>query len=570
LGALADGGRAGPLLGAAVLALALSAAGALRTAASTSFVFTAVGDYGSTASTTDTLRAIGRSGAALHLALGDLSYDTNPESAWCDYVKANVGAAFPFELISGNHEMDGGGNGRIDNFAACLPDRLGGVVGTYGKQYYVDYQGLARFILISPNLKLDGAVYAYTPGSARYAWLSGAIDDARAKNIPWVIVGMHEPCLGVNDQFACYQGGGYLVDLLASKRVDLVLHGHAHTYERSKQLATGPSCGSVPVGAYNAGCVADDGSDNAYPKGAGAVFVTVGTAGHSLGRISTTDPEAGDFVRWMGSNSTPKFGFLQVAVSASELAAQFVETSYYCNYGCKYTSFTDGFRIVAAGAPSATPTPTPPAVTPTGTPSPTSTPPPSSATPTPTPAAPSGTATPAPTQTPTPTTTPFAAPATLTLGPVADAYVEDLNPGTNYGPATRLKVDAYPVDVSYLKFDLGPLAGRTIASATLRVKVATDTGAASASTQNVRVVDDSSWSEGGLTYANRPAVGATVVGSLANTAAGAWYDVALAPAAVQPRAGGLLSLAVDSPGSDGLVLYARESAYAPQLILTYR
>ena len=110
LGSLVARRRAGPLLAAAIVALALSAGLALRTSASASFVFTAVGDYGSTASTTDTLRAIASSGAALHLALGDLSYDTNPESSWCDYVKSNVGAALPFvrRVRRGDHRSAAG------------------------------------------------------------------------------------------------------------------------------------------------------------------------------------------------------------------------------------------------------------------------------------------------------------------------------------------------------------------------------------------------------------------------------------------------------------------------------
>ena len=73
----------------------------------------------------------GGAGGAFHLALGDFSYGQLSESAWCDFVKARVGAAFPFELVAGNHDADGSGDGHIDHFRVCLPHRLGPLTGAY-------------------------------------------------------------------------------------------------------------------------------------------------------------------------------------------------------------------------------------------------------------------------------------------------------------------------------------------------------------------------------------------------------------------------------------------------------
>src|SRR2546429_9428134 len=111
-----------------------------KAASSTSFSFTAGGDIGGNSNSSNTLDLIAQSGSQFHLALGDLSYsEITPESAWCSYVQSHVGSTFPFELISGNHEDGGEGqDGLIDNFAQCLPDRLG-AVGTYGKEYSFDY-----------------------------------------------------------------------------------------------------------------------------------------------------------------------------------------------------------------------------------------------------------------------------------------------------------------------------------------------------------------------------------------------------------------------------------------------
>src|SRR4030095_7798524 len=109
--------------------------------ATDTIIFTAVGDFGATNNTAAVLDKIAISSASFHLALGDLSYGTlRPESSWCDFVKSHLGTNFPFELISGNHDSGQiAYEGNISNFAACLPDRIGTITGTYGKEYYFDY-----------------------------------------------------------------------------------------------------------------------------------------------------------------------------------------------------------------------------------------------------------------------------------------------------------------------------------------------------------------------------------------------------------------------------------------------
>src|SRR5438105_633954 len=100
---------------------------------------TAAGDYGARATTATVLQKVTDLGPDAHLALGDLAYgDVTSETAWCNYVKAKVGEGFPFELISGNHESLDEANGAINNYSACLPNQIPGVVGTYGREYYMD------------------------------------------------------------------------------------------------------------------------------------------------------------------------------------------------------------------------------------------------------------------------------------------------------------------------------------------------------------------------------------------------------------------------------------------------
>lgn len=280
----------------------------------------------------------------LGLVLGDLSYGASDgEQAWCNFVTKNYGSG-PLALLAGNHESNGL-NGDIDDFVKCLPNQLPGVTGRYGKQYYVDVpadQPLVRFVMISPGLDFGTAakpdVWKYKAGDAHYTWTSEAIDGARAKGVPWVVVGMHKPCLSLG-QYWCTSGsspaGADITNLLLKKKVDLVLHGHEHLYQRTKQLRTGvTSCQQLAVGKYDSGCVVD--SDSTLSKGAGTVFTTVGTGGHSSRRVHLTDPEKGYFKAWSPPDQPVSHGFLDIAVTHDKLTAAFVPTS---------GQFTDSFTI---------------------------------------------------------------------------------------------------------------------------------------------------------------------------------------------------------------------------------
>ncbi len=321
-------------------------------AETSSFTFTAAGDYGNNYRTDAVLSGIASTNPAFHIALGDLSYGYLTEPAWCDYVKGKVGQNFPFQLIAGNHEDDFQTE-RISNFAACLPNKMANITGDYAKEYYYDYQG-ARFILISPNLKLDGVVYDYAAGTSHYNWLSNVIDDARANGIKWIVVSEHENCLSIGNK-AC-EIKTDLLNLLVSKKVDLVLQGHDHDYQRTKQLALGSGCSYIYANAYNSNCVANN-SLNQYTKGDGTIIAIVGVGGVDSISLNTSDPEAPYFAAWNGGTSNPPatWGFLKVDISDTTLSANFIP-SYPSN------GYTDSFTISDSGlspTPTLTPTPTP-------------------------------------------------------------------------------------------------------------------------------------------------------------------------------------------------------------------
>jgi hypothetical protein len=307
-----------------------------RTPGPGALVFSAAGDHGATSQTDATLAQMRELGLQFHLALGDLSYDDRkPESAWCDYIQAALGAGFPFQLVAGNHEDDGRRDGFIRDFAACLPDRMGSV-GDYGTEYYFDIPGLLRVILVSPDIQVDGEDYQYAPGDPHYQWLAEAIDEARAQGIPWVIVGMHKVCMSIGNK-PCEVGDDLMDLLIDEKRVDLILMAHDHDYQRSKQL----TCSDV--GSYSPACVADDGADGLYNRGAGTVIVIAGMfGGGRFTSVDIADPEAGYFAAWMGGNgachpacTAVGRGVVRYTLTATSLNAELFTNSG--DYGDRFT-----------------------------------------------------------------------------------------------------------------------------------------------------------------------------------------------------------------------------------------
>lgn len=559
----------------------------------TSFTFAAAGDHGASATTSASLAALDASPATFYLALGDLDYDeTASDAAWCDYIHQRLptkGPDFPFEVVTGNHEDDAQVDGFILNHAACLPDHMNATAGPgsqYGVEYTFDYPAgapLARFIMISPELKVNGTTYHYVPGNAHYTWLKDTIDQAHANGIPWVIVGMHYPCLSAG-QYGCAEGSP-LMNLLVNEKVDLVLNGHEHTYQRTKQLATNPTtCPTIAPTGYNPACVVDDGLDGVYPKGAGMIDVIDGTFGRALYNSSRADPEAPYFAKLDGTSH----GFMQYDVTATRLDASFVRVD---------GSFTDSFSIVTGATPSAD---TSPPSTPGGLAADTSVPGKVSlswdastddagirnyivsrdgvaiGTTTNTsfvdPSVTSG-ATYAYTVTAYDTAFNPSAPAgplsvtmptssTLTFVAEADATLNSTNPDTNYGSSLKLEADNSPVKNFLVRFTVTGVGTSTVNGATLRLTCSDPSPGGG----DVTLAASTPWTEKTVTWATAPAAGATAA-SLGAVTAGTTYQVDLSSII---RGDGTYTLRITTPKADGADYVSKEGAVGsrPQLTVT--
>ena len=154
---------------------------------------------------------------------------------------------------------------------------------------------------------------------------------------------------------------------------------------------------------------------------------------------------------------------------------------------------------------------------------------------------------------------------TTTVAPVADSYVESTTPATNYGTNARLIVDASPAREIFLRFDLSSLTG-PVQDARLRLHVADVTDAQSPSGGTVALVNNTTWTETGITYNNRPTSWGTTVATVGAVSRNTWVEI---PVTSAVTTGGKLTLGFRSTNDDGAFYDSRQTtATAPQLIVT--
>ena len=164
---------------------------------------------------------------------------------------------------------------------------------------------------------------------------------------------------------------------------------------------------------------------------------------------------------------------------------------------------------------------------------------------------------------------------------IADARVQENNPDNNYGNGVILAVDTSSASTpngtvqTYLKFDVTVPAGMEVSSATLTLWVRPTGTDGTAHSVNIYSVADTSWTEGALTWNNRPTLGTVVgtIGPLANPNGTAYAASAL----INPDAfsgTGLYSFGLAYPAgdthSDGIDFSSKEDAPpGPCLDLTF-
>jgi parallel beta-helix repeat protein len=153
---------------------------------------------------------------------------------------------------------------------------------------------------------------------------------------------------------------------------------------------------------------------------------------------------------------------------------------------------------------------------------------------------------------------PHAAAATVAVTAVEDSYVDASLPTTNFGTKLYVKADNDPIQIAYLKFDV-PSGTDLSQGAHLRVFAESSHSRGVAA----RAVADSSWTETGLIYNNRPALGASA-GASGPFTAGTWVEFNVSSAVT---ATGPVTIALEGTSTTSLKLTSSEGVNKPELVI---
>ncbi len=150
----------------------------------------------------------------------------------------------------------------------------------------------------------------------------------------------------------------------------------------------------------------------------------------------------------------------------------------------------------------------------------------------------------------------------LTFNPLADSYSNAGSTGTNYGTLTSMRVNASPVENSYLRFTVSGLGGQKVTQARLMIHA----NSASSAGLVARPVASNTWGEKTITYRNAPAAGSSNMATSAAVVSGSWVTLDVTAYVTKDAT---YSFRVTTPGSTGISLSSRESgANAPKLVVT--
>ncbi|MBN1808511.1 MAG: metallophosphoesterase family protein [Planctomycetes bacterium] len=453
----------------------------------------------------------------------------------------DVAASMPFYIGRGNHE---GSNPLFLPYVA--PPQTSGS----GTEYYYSFDyGNVHFVVLD-------VMQAYAAGSPQHDWLTSDLASASSDaDIDWIVACFHNPPFSTGSHGSDLAVRTAFHGLFSGSGVSLVINGHDHQYERIRQqdgvvyvVSGGAGAGlysqqtteawSAIYRPWHHFCAVDV-TDTTLSVRAHAVGVdgwrdgelfdsiVIGKGG-GWGPSAVVHPDleasAGGMVVLDGSASFDPEGS-PLIYTWTQLSGPGVALSGAATAQPSFVPAEAGeyvFRLVTSdGALASVPDTVRVVVT-------------------------------------------DAAVTSVTLNPVADAWVSSGAPGANYN-TSPLNVDGEAsVEISYLKFDV-PAAppGKQLLSAVLSLHCENDSDMGG----YVRTASDSSWTASGITYDSRPLPDGLTAGSLGQVAVGSGHAVDVTDAVAGP---GLLTLVL-LPGSGDGADYSsvEDAANAPELVLKY-
>merc|ERR1712151_1271066 len=87
-------------------------------------------------------------------------------------------------------------------------------------------------------------------GSLQYEWLAQDLREANRSITPWIVVAFHVPWYTSSEHHGMSEAAfmrDAMEDLLYNAKVDIVLSGHVHGYERTKPVYKGEERCDAPI-----------------------------------------------------------------------------------------------------------------------------------------------------------------------------------------------------------------------------------------------------------------------------------------------------------------------------------
>ncbi|GLT92891.1 hypothetical protein SLE2022_107030 [Rubroshorea leprosula] len=249
--------------------------------------------------------------------IGDISYATGFLVEWDYFLQliSPLASKVSYMTAIGNHERDYKDSGSIyltpDSGGECgVPYEIYFPMPTLAKDkpWYSIEQGSIHFTVISTE-------HPWSENSEQYNWMKNDMASVNRSRTPWLIFTGHRPmyssstgllsALNVDDNFV-----KDVEPLLLQTKVDLVLFGHVHNYERTcsiykSQCLTMPRKDASGVDTYD------------HTNYSAPVQVIVGMAGFTLDKFSD------DAARWSLSRIS-KFGYVRAHATKAEMKLEFV------------------------------------------------------------------------------------------------------------------------------------------------------------------------------------------------------------------------------------------------------
>ena len=242
---------------------------------STDFVFAAVGDWGCESKTTEVVNLIKNHSPKpkVCLSLGDNAYESGAPSCWYSRVKPidhKQGSSIHLRTIFGNHDN---AESESDENEKSLKAHFG-----YSNTYHsFDFENV-HFLGLDNTTETS-----FGSGSSQHnfakADLQKAFDNPK---IDWIVVYFHKPMFGGATKHS-YNDGNFnqaYFPMFDKFKVDLLLSGHNHNWQQSKQVIYNSDDAEDPT-------IKD--SSTPYTGGVGRIHCVVGTGGHDANDLYEVD-----------------------------------------------------------------------------------------------------------------------------------------------------------------------------------------------------------------------------------------------------------------------------------------